>query len=142
MEKESHWLNGWGLSLLLITVTILLAIASLSPTAGRLTPFARAVNENSKVRQLLLSCRIYAKDNRGNYPPTLKSLYPDYVDHLPAFEGEDEKGKNKLPMIYYHGLTEESDPDTPVIEHPFTFEGEKIIGYISGHVTTKKPSEK
>lgn len=142
MVEDNHWLNRWGLSLVLIAVTTLLVIAIFSSMTGRLTPLAQAVNENSKVRQLLLSCRIYAKGNEGNYPPTLKSLHPEYVDYLPAFEGEDEKGKNKLPMIYYPGLTDKSDPESPAIEHPFTFDGEKITGYVSGHVTMERLPQK
>ena len=136
--ESDHWLKGWGFFRPLATVIILIVFAILSSMTGRLTPHARAVNENSKVRQLLLSCRIYAKDNEGNYPSTLGSLYPDYIDYLPTFEGEDEKGRNKLPMIYYHGISDESDLDSPVIEHPFTFDGKKIIGYASGQVLEVK----
>ncbi len=98
--------------------------------------------ERSNVKVLLLGCRAYAADNEGNYPPTLKALYPDYVDYLPAFEGRDDKGKEKLPMNYHQGLTPTSDPKAPVIEHPFTFDGKKITAYVSGHVTMEKPEEK
>ncbi len=135
MEDDSHWLNRWGIPLVCIAGAMLLLL-SISPLGfGRTTPQARAVMERSNVKVLLLGCRAYAADNEGKYPPQLSVLYPDYIDIRPLFEGRDENGKNKLPMIYYPGLTATSDPKAPVIKHPFTFDGKKITAYVSGHVT-------
>ena len=142
MEDDSHWLNRWGIPLVCIAGAMLLLL-SISPLGfGRTTPQARAVMERSNIKVLLLGCRAYAADNEGNYPPQLSALYPDYIDIKPLFKGRDENGKNRSPMIYYPGLTTSSDPDTPLIEHPFTFEGRKIIAFAGGRVTIEKQAEK
>lgn len=125
--------------------TVILSISLINPmqyvSIGIITR-SRAVKEVSYVKQLLLGCRAYAADNEGKYPPQLKDLYPDYVDYLFLFEGQDTKRKNKRPMIYYPGLTNTSNSRAPLIEHPFTFEDKKIIGFAGGHVTMEVPEEK
>ncbi len=121
--------------------TVILAIALINPIQSNLSK-TRPVRESSSVKILLHGCLAYAADNEGNYPPNLKALYPNYIDYLPLFEGQDEKHRNKSPMIYYSGLTTSSDPDTPLIEHPFTFDGKKIVASAGGRVTMEKQAGK
>ena len=121
--------------------TVFLAIALINPMQSNLSR-TRAVRESSSVKILLHGCLAYAADNEGNYPPRLSALYPDYIDIKPLFKGRDGNGKNKSPMNYYPGLTTSSDPDTPLIEHPFTFNGKKIVASAGGRVTNEKPAGK
>ncbi len=125
--------------------TVILAIALINPMQ-MVTPsvVSRSIakQERDYIHALLNGCRAYAADNEGSYPPQLSALYPDYIDIKPLFKGRDENGKNKSPMIYYPGLTTSSDPDTPLIEHPFTFNGKKIVASAGGRVTNEKPAGK
>lgn len=137
-EEESSLLDSKIVPATAVLVVILIAAGlflSIQNTPSGRSTVVGAVND---VKQLVLGCRAYAADNNGNYPPSLSVLYPDYIDHRPLFEGLDERGKNKSPMIYHPGLTNTSNSGTQLIEHPFTFGGKKVIGYANGQVTAAK----
>ena len=135
-EKASvAWNIAAGLGVFLLVTTL---IPLKSGPHGN-SPESRAVNQ---LKSLTLACRAYKVDFKGEYPSSLSSLFPDYIDIKPLFKRHDENGKNKSPMIYYPGLTTSSDPDTPLIEHPFTFNGKKIVASAGGRVTNEKPAGK
>ena len=142
MEEDSHWIYRWGIPFVPIIFVGLLCVTLYLPMQSGVAERAPVIIAVNEIKQLLLGCRAYAADNEGNYPPQLSVLYPDYVDHLPLFEGQDESGENKLPIIYYPGYTDTSPSRTPIIEYPFTFDGKKVIGYAGGHVTMEKPKVK
>ena len=141
-KVDSHWLNRWGMPVAVICVAGLLCASLYFPKHNGIaerSPGTRALND---IKQLLLGCRAYAVDHEGKYPPNLKALYPDYIDHLAIFEGLNHEFTKKQPMTYFPGLTDTSDPKAPLIEHPFTFKGRKITGYAGGEVTVEEPKTK
>ncbi|MDF1741163.1 MAG: type II secretion system protein [Verrucomicrobiales bacterium] len=137
-EEDNHWLNRWGIPLVVILLVGILVASVVIPMQNGVSERAPVTIAYNNVKQLLLGCRAYAADNEGKYPANLKILYPYYIDHLPLFEGQDVKSGKKSPMIYFSGLTDTSPSRSPLIEHPFTFKGKKVIGFAGGHVTMEK----
>ncbi len=87
----------------------------------------------SQVKFLTFGCLAYAGNHKGKFPPTLAALHPDYLDMDELFYAKGPKG-SRVEMIYHPGLTTHSDPKLPLIEHPFSFEGKRAVGYVDGQV--------
>lgn len=109
-----------------------------------LVPYKSGISERSprtrelnRVKSLLLACRAYAADHEGElYPPSLESLYPDYID-LKDFHLAPDKSGAKVPVLYHPGYTS-ADQGAIVLEHPLDFNGKRIVGYVGGHVTAER----
>ena len=84
----------------------------------------------SAIRTLLVACIAHAKDNDGSFPVSLKMLYSDYIDVEAAFH---EKNSN-TPYLYRSGLGLSNSPNEPLIISQPDENGDRLIGYIGGHV--------
>lgn len=123
--------TGWiiGGSLVALAAALYFGLY-LIPQGGISTP-ATETKAVLYVKQLVHGCRAYASDHEGVYPPNIEALYPDYIDVPEVFLTEDSGGK-EIPLRYYPGLTESSDPDVILIEHPVPYRGNRIVGTVGG----------
>lgn len=113
---------------------VLFAVPWLFQDTGRLSeplrPRTRAIHE---IKQTLIASVAYAADHEGKYPPSLGSLYPDYIDDLDFLFVKDEAGRPRI-LIYFPGRTNTDDPRAVLLEHPVRFGSMRIVGYAGGHV--------
>jgi|GEM_PF-1279775 hypothetical protein len=120
----------------LFIVAVLIG-ATLVPYGGGISERSPHTRELNRVKSLLLACRAYAADHEGEiYPPSLESLYPDYID-LKDFHLAPDNNGSKVPVLYHPGYTS-ADQGAVVLEHPLDFNGKRIVGYVGGHVTEER----
>jgi hypothetical protein len=97
----------------------------------------KLVIAQSDLKQIYLSCRIYAEDNDGRLPPDWAVLFTNYlaIDGLPVFVTRQNRDKIGAPdqvmewtdYVYVRGFTTASPPWT-------------IIAYLpAGHIKSKTP---
>jgi len=86
---------------------------------------------------IAVSCKLYAADNDGKFPPTLDALVPQYVVDSKTLVSPFAP---EVPIGYDYtaGLTEESPPDKVLIEDKFASrEHQRVVVHVdmSGEVT-------
>ncbi|MDC0291785.1 hypothetical protein OAK81_00670 [Verrucomicrobiales bacterium] len=97
--------------------------------------------DSSNIAYCLLECRTYqVEENR--YPPSLKSLYPDYISYLPLPEPPRFQAKPSGPYISEPYIYLVPSPDstgkipeeTVVLISPFPYPREqRLVGYAAGN---------
>ena len=111
-----------------------LLIAPVAVAAGVALPIFSKAKERSKAtkylnkeKQIGIACKLYAQDNHGKFPPTLEELVPDYIPTAELFVSPFAP---EVPMGYDYtaGLTEQSPPDTILLEDKFApREKERVV---------------
>lgn len=124
---------AWNIAAVL-GVLLLLSLFVPSKSCPPLSPQSKAVNQ---MKQLSLGCRAYAADWDGELPPTLETLYPDYIDVADFFYAIDKSGE-KIPIIYRHPHLAEESERLPLLEWPIPLGDKKLIAYKGGHVTEER----
>ena len=66
----------------------------------------------SNGKQIATACKIYAMDNKGNFPPTLEALVPDYISERSVFICPFDPAE---PFGYTFYPGKETDPATNVL---------------------------
>jgi hypothetical protein len=145
---SSHLENGWlmvsksnhGASRLIVAavvVPVAIAAGVALPAFSKARDHAKATRSLTQAKQIGLGCKMYAADNDGKFPPTLDALVPQYVSDSKTFISPFAP---EVPIGYDYttGLTEESAPDTVLIEDKFASrEHQRVIVHVdmSGEVT-------
>ena len=93
-----------------------------------LTPFVKMTREHASniacadnLRQISLGLHMFAVDNKGAFPQSLRVLYPKYVKDEKAFDCPSSKSigtPDKPDYEYIAGLTERSPKETAVVYDP------------------------
>jgi hypothetical protein len=74
---------------------------------------ARQVQCLKEARGIALGCKLYAKDHRGNYPPSLDALVPEYLSDKRLFACQIRKDQPPIGYNYFGGR--DTDPSTNVL---------------------------
>lgn len=122
----------------LVVVPVAIAAGMAMPIFSKVQEKGKATKSLNNAKQIGLACKLWATDNDGAFPPSLEVLVPDYIPTTQVFISPFNP---TMPMGYtYHaGLTENSPPETVLIEDTFApGEGKKVVVHvdISGEVTS------
>ena len=109
--------SRWKRVTLVIVIAAILASMALPifNTDNRRPPGLRSLN---KAKGIYRSCNAYAIDNGGNFPPSLDSLFPDYLSDREVLISPFMPGE-PVGYIYTSGLKHTSPAGTPIIEDKF-----------------------
>lgn len=122
----------------LVVAPVAIAAGMALPVFSKVQDKGKATKSLSNAKQIGLACKLWALDNDGAFPPSLEVLVPDYIPTTQVFISPFN---STMPMGYtYHaGLTENSPPETVLIEDTFApGAGQNVVVHvdISGEVTT------
>ena len=121
-----------------ITVIVLVFgvfVSALFPGRG-VSERGRSIADESRLKNVMLGCRMYALDYDGDYPPNLRMLFPDYVDEERDFVSRPiSKGDRERDFIYRSGFKSTDDPTEPILLSPSkTKRGKRGVGFADGEV--------
>lgn len=118
-------------------VTVGIAAGVTLPAYNQVKGRAETAVQISNLRQIALSCRVYAIENENKFPETLQQLVPEYIDEATILFSEDPETGEKFPFLYRSGLDVDSLPTEPLAISPkIDSSGKRIVAYASGAVET------
>lgn len=118
-------------------VTVAIAASVAMPAYNQINDRAETAMTASNLRQVALTCRLYAIENENKFPETLEQLVPEYLDEATILFSEDPESGEKIPFLYRSGLNVDSPPNEPLAISPkIESSGTRIIAYASGAVDT------
>jgi hypothetical protein len=95
-----------------------ISLVQIKNAAGRLSGNGLAIGGLiagylSQAKQIALACRLYAMDHKGDFPPTLDQLIPDYLPDKQLFDCPIRKDQTPLGYDYFGG--KDTDPATKIL---------------------------
>ena len=127
-------ITGYFGFLFLAAVGLGIALPIFTTVQGR----AQSVKCLSEAKQIAMACKLYAMDHKGNYPPALDQLVPEYLPDKHIFECALRKGQPPEGYEYFGG----KDTD-PASTHLFssratTRDRRRIVATSDGAVALKR----
>ena len=101
---------GYASFALIPLIAILAGIAL--PVFGEVQTRGLETRALSNAKQIATGCKLYAMDNKGDFPPTLEALVPDYIGDRSVFICPFDRSE---PMGYILYPSKETDPATKVL---------------------------
>ncbi|MBL9114533.1 MAG: hypothetical protein JNJ83_05960 [Verrucomicrobiaceae bacterium] len=100
----------------LSTISILAVMAGMAlPAMNNVTYQARVTTQTNKARTVVLALKMFAADNNGTYPKTLKELLANnYLEHESDLNHEHPQSRIAEPWVYFSGFSD-SDPGSEII---------------------------
>jgi len=92
---------------------------------------SRRIQKVANVRSLVTACVAYSKDWE-EFPPNLQALFPTYIDDDSLLTSDID---GKPLFLYRSGFSDTDYSREPLIMGPMDEDGNRLIGYIGGHVT-------
>lgn len=135
ISKGSQGVNEMLLPLAVVPAGIMAGIAL--PVFNSVQLKGKATKSLSQAKQIGLACKLYAGDNDGKFPPTLDALIPTYTSNEKLFVSPFAPDE-PMGYTYHAGLTDDSPPDTVLIEDKFSGkEHQRVVVHVdcSGEVT-------
>ncbi len=140
-RRTSVWEYVMGLS---PAVLVIILAAMLLPALGMARGMGKRVECMSNLKQIVLSCKMYAMDYNEQFPPSLENLYPDYAPSLEVFvcpsTGDKVTSKEEIntqgSYLYVSGLSEASDSAAVLIYDREGNHGDdgRNVAFVDGHV--------
>lgn len=107
------------IELLIVIIVFIIVFISLTPLVNRMRNRANMIKCSNNIRLISLALHMYAAKHDGDFPPGLKSLYPDYIKEEAAFRcpanGHRAGGVEQPDYEYMAGLTESSPPTEVIV---------------------------
>jgi type II secretory pathway pseudopilin PulG len=120
IKNAAGRLSGNGLAIGGLIAGYFSFIFLVSLLAGIAVPVFAAVRDRaqetkclSQAKQIALACRLYAMDHKGDFPPTLDELIPDYLPDKQLFDCPIRKDQTPLGYDYFGG--KDTDPATKIL---------------------------
>jgi competence protein ComGC len=104
---------------LLIVITVfVITFILLTPVVNKMRQRANIIKCSNNIRLISIALHMYAADHKENFPPDLKSLYPNYIKEEKVFNcpAAGVIGTVEKPGYeYVAGLTESSQPTEIIV---------------------------
>lgn len=102
---------GYGGVVLIVPIMAILAGIAL-PVFSEVKTRGIETKALANARQIAVTCKLYAVDNKGNFPPTLDALVPDYISDRSVFICPFDSSE---PLGYTVYPGKDTDPATNVL---------------------------
>ena len=94
-------------------------VGMIALSVGAMRESARSTNSLSNAKQIVMGCKLYARDHGGEFPASLDELIPQYLHDPAVLISPFQKDKNATGYEYTPGLTEKAPPETIIVRDAF-----------------------